>query len=163
MESALEAIPPDQAKEDDRLFLARHRAQVMRICLRILSCPHAAEDAAQEALIQAAQGRFRLEGNEAAWVRTIAIRSAWREMRRWPATGTQGPVLKEGPEALKRAEVRDALARLKPAHRMVLVLSASEGMTHDEIAEALGIPPGTVASRLHAAKKAFIRQWGEHP
>jgi RNA polymerase sigma-70 factor (ECF subfamily) len=144
-------------------FADRHREAVYRVCLRALGCPHAAEDAAQEALIHALKGRAGCSGDESAWVRRIALRAAWRELRRWPSTGVSQPPLVREPEAQRRAEVRDALARLRPAHRIVLVMAASEGMTHEEIAEALGIPSGTVASRLSAAKKAFIRQWGENP
>jgi len=49
--------------------------------------------------------------------------------------------------------VQLALDRMSDDHRMVLSLFAVDGLTHDEIAGVLGIPTGTVWSRLHGARK----------
>ena len=61
------------------------------------------------------------------------------------------------------AEVRAALERLAPAHRDVLVLRYAEGLGYDEIASVVGVPVGTVRSRLWHAKRAAraILQPGE--
>ncbi|MFC6154959.1 RNA polymerase sigma factor [Nocardioides yefusunii] len=53
-----------------------------------------------------------------------------------------------------RAVIGESLARLRPAERDVLMLSAWEGLKNPEIAEALGIPVGTVKSRLSRARAA---------
>jgi len=53
------------------------------------------------------------------------------------------------------AAVRDALGALSPEHRTVLVLKELEGLSYAQIAETLGIQPGTVASRLHHARAAL--------
>jgi RNA polymerase sigma factor (sigma-70 family) len=56
-----------------------------------------------------------------------------------------------------RRDLARALARLKPAHREVLLLVAWEGLTYEQIGEALGIPVGTVRSRLARARQ-IIRE-----
>src|SRR4051794_39152878 len=48
-----------------------------------------------------------------------------------------------------------AIANLSSAHRETLVLSFSHGLSHQELSETLGIPIGTVKSRLNAAKRAI--------
>jgi RNA polymerase sigma-70 factor (ECF subfamily) len=65
-----------------------------------------------------------------------------------------------GPEALffqeeRTALVKKAILSLPDASRVVLVLREYEGMSYDEIAEALDIPLGTVMSRLNYARKSL--------
>jgi len=50
-----------------------------------------------------------------------------------------------------------AVAELSPDHREILVLRDGQDLSYAEIARVLGIPAGTVMSRLHAARKAFSR------
>ena len=58
--------------------------------------------------------------------------------------------------AIERTEderqLHDAIARLSPEHRDVLVLKDLDGMKYEEIAEVLGVPIGTIRSRLHRAR-----------
>jgi RNA polymerase sigma-70 factor (ECF subfamily) len=49
--------------------------------------------------------------------------------------------------------VHAAMLRLPAEHRAVLSLLALEGLSHREVAEVLGVPEGTVWSRLHAARR----------
>lgn len=70
-----------------------------------------------------------------------------------------------GPEALVDAaelaeRVRRAVDDLPEHFREVLVLGYFEQMAYKEVAEALGIPLGTVKSRMHAAVAALARVWG---
>ncbi len=58
---------------------------------------------------------------------------------------------------LEAARLARAMARLGADHRAVLSLFAVEGLGHAEIAAVLGVPEGTVWSRLHAARKALGR------
>jgi RNA polymerase sigma-70 factor (ECF subfamily) len=58
------------------------------------------------------------------------------------------------------ARVLEAMAKLPAEQRAVLSLFAIGGMKHREIAEVLGIPEGTVWSRLHAARKRLQAELG---
>jgi RNA polymerase sigma-70 factor (ECF subfamily) len=68
------------------------------------------------------------------------------------------------PDAAMDASERDrmvqgALARLQPALREVLLLAYFQRLSYQQIADDLGIPLGTVKSRMHAAVAAFARSW----
>jgi len=67
----------------------------------------------------------------------------------------------ENPDYALHLAVRQALARLEPEQRALLALATGEGLSYREISETLGVPEGTVGSRLHAAKAAFKRVWEE--
>jgi len=56
-------------------------------------------------------------------------------------------------------DVADLLARLSPEHRAVLVLRDREGLNEAEAAAFLDLPPGTVKSRLHRARRSFRKGW----
>jgi RNA polymerase sigma-70 factor, ECF subfamily len=58
-------------------------------------------------------------------------------------------------ERANREMLRDALARLPVPHREILLLCEVEEMSYEEIAQVLGIPAGTVMSRLHRSRKAL--------
>lgn len=67
-------------------------------------------------------------------------------------------------EALHAEEiemVRQALRSLRPADFQILVLRELEGLSYDEIAERLGLPTGTIMSRLHRAREALGRRLKE--
>jgi RNA polymerase sigma-70 factor (ECF subfamily) len=54
-----------------------------------------------------------------------------------------------------QAAMAEALARLSTAHREILILVVVNGLPQHDLAEILGVPVGTVKSRLHAAKRAL--------
>jgi RNA polymerase sigma factor (sigma-70 family) len=56
-------------------------------------------------------------------------------------------------------DIDDALMHLPVSQRVVLVLRTQEGLSEQEIATTLGIPTGTVKSRLHRARAAFREVW----
>lgn len=134
---------------------------VRRLCARI--DPAVADDAAQEALLAIFQGLSALRAPEAivTWARSIAVRTAIRLAR----AGDREVAAEEGrlggsdpsPEGL--VDIDDVLARLPVAQRVVLVLRTREGLSEQEIAATLGIPAGTVKSRLHRARAAFREVW----
>lgn len=59
----------------------------------------------------------------------------------------------EALESLPSSQLRDALDSLSEEHRMVVLMADVEGMSYKEIAEELGVPMGTVMSRLNRARK----------
>ena len=60
-----------------------------------------------------------------------------------------------------QAEVRDAMARLAPEERQIVLLSVLEGYTMREIAQMLELPQGTVSSKLHRTLKKLRRMLGD--
>ena len=107
-----------------------------------------------------------------AWLIQVAYRMILDEARRSkPTAGLEGladaDVLHGRVERTAMAQaVRDAVFELPETHRAVVVLSVYEGLSHEEIARALEIPAGTVASRKNSALKTLRRRlaaWDELP
>jgi RNA polymerase sigma factor (sigma-70 family) len=135
---------------------------VRRLCARI--APAAVDDATQEALLAIFRGLPSLRAPEAimTWVRSVTVRTAVRLARQhdveFAAEGTR-PVDRNTSSLEALVDIDDALARLPVSQRVVLVLRTREGLSEQEIATALGIPAGTVKSRLHRARAAFREVW----
>jgi len=131
-----------------------------------------AEDAAQEVLWRAWKnfGRCRSPLAFDSWLYQITRRVV-ANMRRlvWfkrvlPSDSPPEPAFSEGPTPEVELSVRACLDGLSRKQAEVLMLSDVEGYTRDEVSEMLGIPPGTVASRLRLARKAFRAAWDRtHP
>ena len=140
----------------DRLFAVAHR---------ILRDVDRAEDAVQDALVIAWRDLRGLRDPDRfdAWLGrvlvNVCITQATRERRRTAnlrALPVDGPA---APDDLLMVADRDQLERgfrrLPPDQRAILVLHHYAGYTPSEIAETLGIPPGTARSRLHHAHRAM--------
>jgi RNA polymerase sigma-70 factor (ECF subfamily) len=135
------------------------------IAFRILRDADQADDALQRALIQAWEGLPGLRDPDRfdAWTYQLVVHASFREARRrgrWNALVREIHVEPAAAddrvaEVLDRDEVERGFRRLTPEHRAVLVLRYYAGLPVDEIAEILGIPPGTAASRLHYAAQSF--------
>jgi RNA polymerase sigma-70 factor (ECF subfamily) len=146
-----------------------YRAHFRRLrgFLRVyLGSETAAEDVAQEAFVQIWRhpngfnpGKSTLK----AYLFGIARKRAadwWRHHKPSGATSsaegrlntTESPVL-----------IRDALARLQPEHRSLLWLREVDGYSYDELSDILGIPLGTVKSRLFTAREELRLIWTRNP
>lgn len=134
---------------------------VRRLCARI--APAAADDAAQEALLEIFRGLPSLRAPEAiiTWARSVTVRTAARLAHRDDReVASDGALVdRSAPSREGLVDIDDALARLPVPQRVVLVLRTHEGLSEQEIAAALGIPMGTVKSRLHRARAAFREVW----
>ncbi len=113
------------------------------------------EDLLQETFVKAARSLDALERPESAraWLFTIAHRvgvTAARKRRRDTAPLTEQTVAAP-PDDARLVAMRQAIDELPEAHRRPLELRLRERLTYAEIAEALGLPIGTVRSRLHHA------------
>ena len=95
------------------------------------------------------------------WVRRIAVREAVRAAggRGTPAPAGVEPAPVDPVDVASALDVRSVLAALAPEHRAVLVLRDVDGLSEREVAGVLGVPEGTVKSRLHRARAAFARRW----
>lgn len=153
------------AQQGDALALDRLLDElapyVRRLCARI--APAAADDATQEALLAIFRGLPSLRAPEAimTWVRSVTVRTAIRLAHRHDLEiAAEGTLMSRPASSLEGlVDIDDALARLPVSQRVVLVLRTREGLSEQEIATTLGIPIGTVKSRLHRARAAFREVW----
>src|ERR1044072_2060450 len=145
----MEWIRPRSTQSSDE-FVREYREAVYRIALSITGRQDVAEDVTQEALLRGLKHRAKLDDPE-RWLKGVAARRAMTAVQSRPLQGLTEdihvPVSEDG------VAVREVLAKLSAEHQTLLALSISEGWTYEEIADALGSPQGTVASRLHAAKE----------
>lgn len=157
-------------KGDERAWaelVNRYWGLAFRIAYRILRNKEDAEDAAQEAFVQVYRSlpTFQHRSNFRTWFYRIVVRTA---MAHLPTTPTEpleksleAEVLErayEDPEKIVLAHEKErlfdwAIEQLPPDWRAILVLREIEGLSYAEIAEILGIPIGTVESRLFRARK----------
>src|SRR5262249_52757228 len=129
---------------------------VARICAAIAL--DQGEDAMQETLIIVLRNLPALREPAAwrAWVRRIAVREALRMTRDDRVVAIVDP-----PEVMVSADldtaidVRDTLRKLSAEQRAVLVLRNLADLSEQETAEGLGVPEGTVKSRLHPSQQGF--------
>jgi RNA polymerase sigma-70 factor (ECF subfamily) len=124
-----------------------------------------AKDAVQEALILAWRDLRALRDPDrfTAWMRRILVRSVYRaathERRQTAVRSLDGVGDAALPDSSRDVEDRDQVdrgfRRLKPELRAALVVHHYLGLTYEEAAEVLGVPAGTVKSRLNRATAAM--------
>jgi RNA polymerase sigma factor (sigma-70 family) len=174
----------EAARAGDRRALAvlleRHRPLLLSVCTRATGDPLVAEDAAQDAALQAflALDRLRHPAWFGSWLAGIGLNMCHRARRnsrdawsweplaggRWlpePADDAPGPELLAEAEDV-RAAVRHAVAQLPPGQRAAPTLFYLEGLTVQETAELLGVGPGAVKTRMHKARRTLrraLRAW----
>ena len=171
-----------RAREGDmdafRDLAARHHAWIERFLYHMLWDREAAEDGAQEVLVNVWLARERYEPTAQFTTFLFACARNWwrnardRRSRRPPVVSLQdqlGPAARAAlatltaPDSVperallrgyERFRIRRAIAALPEAQRAVFVLSQFEDLPHARIAQMLGIPEGTVKSRMyHACRK----------
>jgi len=137
-----------------------HAGSLLRFALRLTRNAATAEDLVQETLLLAWRGFHQLEGgaNARAWLFRILIHAHYgqnRKARARPRTVALSAADSVGRTDAEFLEVTQALDRLALDHRTVLLLAVVEGFTCREIGEILGVPMGTVMSRLSRAREAM--------
>lgn len=145
----------------------RHTALLYRFSMRCLAGTSAsAEDAVQETWLRAVRSlpNFEWRCSLSTWLIGIALRVCLESGRESARILTFGPEQEsEEPPAFAAdtaalLDIERLLAALPPGYRAVLVLHDIEGLTHEEIAAALTIAPGTAKSQLFRARRA-AREW----
>jgi RNA polymerase sigma-70 factor (ECF subfamily) len=138
------------------------QAWVRGLLKRLSGDPALADDLAQDTFLRAWQKLARLREPAAfgAWLRQIAV-NIWLQHARRHRISMEP--LEESPRALntpseggmsnaaRRIDLAAALETLRPPERLCLVLAYAEGMSHGQIAEATGLPLGTVKSHVARA------------
>jgi len=144
-----------------------------RVAHGVLRNPADAEDVAQESLLRAYQKFERLADRTRfrGWLARITFRLAldrWRSRKRrerretaWALPDQQSAVRSTEEVAASnafQARLEKALDKLPEKLRLVLLLAAIEGYTLEEVAGMLGVPLGTVKSRLFFGRKALAEK-----
>jgi RNA polymerase sigma-70 factor (ECF subfamily) len=143
----------------------RHAAELWRFALRLTHDRQIAEDVVQEVLLKAWKDPGLGERDDAAaraWLFTASrnlIIDRWRSAASRREQQTADPREQSVGDAsnsvLDRWLIADALAELSGDHRAVVAASYYEGRSVADIAARLGIPEGTVKSRLHYALRTL--------
>jgi len=172
------------AEEDERAFtelVRRYQARVTNLISRVLNDRISSDDLAQEVFVRVFVHRrnYRRGSKFSTWLFTIAANLAKNEIRRrvrrrnWFSLDALQEVLSdstmqladpaEGQDvALQRGQLQQsvgrAIAAVPEKYRIALVLRDIEGLAYEEIAEVLGIPGGTVRSRINRARGMLKRK-----
>ena len=154
------AAEVDFVNDFDRVY-AEHYQSLYRAIRGIVLDPTAAEDLTQEAFVKAYRARHRWRPEQAprVWLHRIGVNTAISYARHLQVQGRLLDRLRLGrlaaaapdPTTGSDDDLVDALGRLAPAQRATVVLHYYHGYPYAEIAEILGIPTGTVGSRISAA------------
>lgn len=172
------------ADDDERAFselVRRFQGRVTNLISRVLNDRNGCDDLAQEVFIRVHIHRrnYRRGSKFSTWVFTIAANLAKNEIRRrvrrrnWfsldalqemlhdsmaqLADPTEGREREMEREQLQ-GEIGRAIATVPEKYRLALVLRDIEGLPYEEIAEVLGVPGGTVRSRINRARGMLKRK-----
>ena len=172
------------AEEDERAFselVRRYQGRVTNLVSRVLNDRECADDLAQEVFVRVFVHRrnYRRGSKLSTWVFTIAANLAKNEIRRrvrrrnWFSLDALQEVLKDSSSVLAdhtegrertlereqfQQEIGRAIATIPEKYRFSLVLRDIEGLAYEDIAVVLGIPGGTVRSRINRARSMLKRK-----
>ncbi len=172
------------AEDDERSYtelVRRYQGRVTNLISRVLNDRNGADDLAQEVFVRVFVHRrnYRRGSKLSTWVFTIAANLAKNEIRRrvrrrnWFSLDALTEVLNDSlPQLADPAEGRErglereqlqgevgrAIATVPEKYRLALVLRDIEGLAYEEIAEVLGVPGGTVRSRINRARSMLKRK-----
>ena len=153
-------------------LVRRYQDRLYNTVYRLVGNAEDAQDVVQDAFLHAYQSLDGFKGDSLffTWLYRIAVNTAISHKRRQRVllridSGRNGAASVQPlddsessrpGEALERAEqeqrIQHALSRLSPEHRAVLVLKDMEGRKYEAMADILGVPIGTIRSRLHRAR-----------
>jgi RNA polymerase sigma-70 factor (ECF subfamily) len=171
-----EAVRRVQAGDTEAFepLVEKYKRKVFRLAYQVLRDQEEALDVAQEAFVKAFRALPAFKGDSAfyTWLFRITMNVALDRKRQrttrakslgaddvppeeWERTATSTDPDPEdvASSAERRERIRKGLDSLSENHRAIIILSDIEGLQYREIAEVLGIPMGTVMSRLHHARK----------
>jgi RNA polymerase sigma-70 factor (ECF subfamily) len=151
-------------------LVRKHRLATYRVALRMLGDESDAEDATQDAFVQAWRnlGGFRADAAFPTWMYRIVTNRCLNMLRARRRTeplpdDREAPASRPDRIAEARWQVEDlklAILRLTPEQRAPLVLRELQGCSYEEIAEALDVSISAVKSRLHRARLELLSAMG---
>ena len=178
-----EAVRQVQAGDREAFepLVEKYKRKVFRLAYQVLRDQEEALDASQEAFVKAFRALPAFKGDSAfyTWLFRITMNVALDRKRQrttrakslgaadvppeeWERTAASTDPDPEdvASGAERRERIRKGLDSLSEHHRAIIILSDIEGLQYREIAEVLGIPMGTVMSRLHHARKRLREALG---
>jgi RNA polymerase sigma-70 factor (ECF subfamily) len=161
-----------------RLLVERHQRRVFAIALGLVRDEQDAREIAQEAFLRVHKGLAQFHGGSSffTWLYRIVTNLSIDLMRKpsrreaelhFALEGDEGdsPILPASDadpyDVVRRGQlslrIQDALEQLPPYHRGVILMREVEGMSYEEMAEAMQVSKGTIMSRLFHARKKLQR------
>ncbi len=144
-------------------LLHRHDERLRGLAYRLVADRQGMDEALLEAYVNAFKGLPRLRPGKdvGEWLYRLTYNACVDEIRRQQAEPDEPR--SQGRGVVSTSEVvREALSELPPSQRVTVVLVDGEGFHHGEVAEILGVAPGTVSSRLYRARTKLRRRlWDE--
>jgi len=186
--TATEVVPiqaPTQAIEESGTWVARaasgdrhafehvyrtHLNHVFSLCVRMTGDRTRAEELTQDVFVRAWEKLplFRGESAFSTWLHRLAVNVALMDLRsRDPEDTVENDVLEAAFDPVtpfcagERADLEQAVAKLPPRARAVLVLHDVEGWKHEEIGRELGMAVGSSKAQLHRARGLLRTMLGE--
>jgi RNA polymerase sigma-70 factor (ECF subfamily) len=148
---------PDDRERFEQL-LQRYDRRLRRFAAGIVADRTRLDDVLQEAYLKAYRRlpvRFDSVAHESAWLHRVVYNCCVDELRRHRGHAELPDVPATGEDADRRLALDRALRALKPIDRAVVYLVGVAGFDHEQAARALGVPRGTVSSRLSVARGRF--------
>ncbi len=162
----------DNAAFDE--LMQAHQDRVFGICLRMLRDREAALDVAQETFLTVFRkaDRYKAEATFSTWLYRVAMNACYDYLRRTkrrqadPFPEGLDPSDPRAADPLESAEIRPdieaALHRIPEEFRSAVVLVDLQGLSIDQTADILGVPSGTVKSRVFRGRRQLAELLGNH-
>lgn len=153
-------------------IMRTHEDRVFSVCLRIMGNRELALDATQEVFLTAFRKAAQFKGDSAlgTWIYRIAVNTCYDQLRKqkrrrsepWPQhlDPSDHSAQDAVDAAAVRPEIQRALAAIPPDFRAAIVLSDIEGMALADVAVVLGVPVGTVKSRVFRGRRLLAAVLG---
>ncbi len=147
-----------------RRIMQEQGPRLLSLARGVVRDTHIAEDIVQESFVKLWRQPPEAHAAIASWLRTTVVRASIDRLRKRQAkpSETLNPSAPESPPVADAQEqarrIEEAMERLDPEKRAVLLLRAREQLPYEAIAAALDIPVGTVMSRLARARKALLHE-----
>jgi RNA polymerase sigma-70 factor (ECF subfamily) len=164
-------------------LVQRYERRVVGVALAVVHNQEDALELAQETFVRAYENlsRFESRSSFSTWLYRIAANLSidfWRREGRYTVLRGEdaenqlerlpssiGDSYKAATRTELGQKLKEALDQLTPEHRAVILLREVEGLSYDEISEALQCPRGTVMSRLHYARnrlRGILKDFGDN-
>lgn len=149
-------------------LIDRHGKYLFGVAHALVGHSQDAEDLVQETFMGAFRTRFRGEASLRTWLVKILMRRAGmlrRSRKRESSTisldaqHSPEPVSETSTGSDARMDLTRMLEALSAEHRQVILLREIQGLSYEQMAEALGLPRGTVESRLHRAREELRKRF----